>query len=78
MIFEHIETGLQILVFEVESKREEVNAKGEIIEFIDRKELKTESGQPCEPWGNDDVHQLLSIRVITRTREIRLFRVKEE
>ncbi len=91
MIFKHPETGLKVVVHEheiTESTKElplrvgslgllaENPRAGEGREIVVGKELRTEAGQPCEPFSADDCHALLAVAVLTdEGHRIRLVRV---
>jgi hypothetical protein len=75
MIFEHAETGVQIVVYETveQIKYEMSDGTGGYVDG--KKELTTESGQPCIPASADDVHDLRAIDILTAKGKVRMIRV---
>ncbi len=75
MIFEHISTGLQVVVHIQENLDQVETLAGDCISFVRSKEMITESGQTCLP-NRKDSEELRMIDVLTSKGRLTLVRVE--
>lgn len=76
MIFQHAETGIRVKVHESTEEIHHKRLDGTVVGVEVCKELTTESGQRCTPATIDDIHELLSIDLLTSGGKVRLVRVE--
>lgn len=74
MLFEHIGTGLRVVVIEYHNKTRFEMSDGSFGYVNGRKELKTASGQPCVP-SEIQSDRLMSVDVWTSEGVVNLVRV---
>lgn len=69
MIFQHPETGLQIVVKEKKEYCEYEDLNGYHISILDQISLETEAGQPALPATESDYHDLRSVKIYTNQND---------
>ena len=78
MIFEHRETGLQVVVHIREETHDVRDLDNRRIKHpaLVQKRIETESGQPVVASNLDDAHELRAIKVLTTQGEVEMFLVE--